>query len=87
MMIDGNRDVPAIELLDLTPRYGKRTAVDGLRLTIPSGTIFGLIGPNGAGKSTTIKMLIGMLSITSGSARILGIDVGAEPLKVKQRVG
>jgi ABC-2 type transport system ATP-binding protein len=78
---------PAIELTDLTKRYRDRTVVDRLCLSIPAGSTFGLIGPNGAGKSTTIRMLMGMLPITSGSARVLGHDVTAEPTRVKQRVG
>jgi ABC-2 type transport system ATP-binding protein len=78
---------PAIELVGLTKHFGRTPAVNDLSLTIPRGGAFGLIGPNGAGKSTTIKMLMGMLSITSGSARVLGVDVAADPVEVKQRVG
>jgi ABC-2 type transport system ATP-binding protein len=78
---------PDIELLHLTKRFGRTPAVDNLSLTIPRGSTFGLLGPNGAGKSTTIKMLMGMLSITSGTTRVLGIDVTANAVEVKQRVG
>ncbi len=78
---------PAIELTDLTRRYSGRAVVDRLSLSIPAGSTFGLVGPNGAGKSTTIKMIMGMLPMTSGSARVLGLDVAAEPARVKQRVG
>lgn len=78
---------PAIELTGLTKRFGRTLAVSDLSLTIPRGSTFGLLGPNGAGKSTTIKMLMGMLSITAGEARLLGIDVAADPIQVKQRVG
>ena len=81
------QDSPAIEIVGLTKRFGRTLAVNNLSLTIPRGSTFGLIGPNGAGKSTTIKMLMGMLSITSGEARVLGIDVTADPVEVKQRVG
>jgi ABC-2 type transport system ATP-binding protein len=80
-------DVPAIDLRGLTKRFGRALAVDDLSLRIPAGSTFGLLGPNGAGKSTTIKMLMGMLSITAGEARVLGIDVSKEPTAVKQRVG
>jgi ABC-2 type transport system ATP-binding protein len=83
----GEDPAPAIELSDLTKRYGDRTAVDRLSLSIPAGNTFGLIGPNGAGKSTTIKMLMGMLSITSGKARVLGIDAASDATRVKERVG
>jgi ABC-2 type transport system ATP-binding protein len=78
---------PAIELLHLTKRFGRTLAVDDLTLEIPRGSTFGLLGPNGAGKSTTIKMLMGMLSATAGSARVLGIDVRDDAAQVKQRVG
>ncbi len=78
---------PAIELIGLTKRFGRTLAVDRLSLTIPRGSVFGLLGPNGAGKSTTIKMLMGMLAPTDGQARVLGIDVAADPVEVKQRVG
>jgi ABC-2 type transport system ATP-binding protein len=78
---------PAIELLGLTKRFGRTLAVNNLSLEIPRGSTFGLLGPNGAGKSTTIKMLMGMLSPTAGHARVLGIDVRADPTQVKQRVG
>jgi ABC-2 type transport system ATP-binding protein len=86
-MIAENQDTFAVELSGLTKRYGGATVVDNLSLRIPRGCTFGLLGPNGAGKSTTIKMLMGMLSITSGTARVLGIDVSAEPARVQQRVG
>ena len=74
----------AVELTNLTKRYGATTAVDRLNLVIPRGTTFGLIGPNGAGKSTTLKMLMGMLRIDGGSARALGIDVSEDPAAVRR---
>ncbi len=77
----------AIQLLHVTKRYGRTTVVDDLTLAIPTGSTFGLLGPNGAGKSTTLKMLMGMLSLTAGQIRVLGIDVFAEPARMKQRVG
>jgi ABC-2 type transport system ATP-binding protein len=78
---------PAIELLGLTKRFGRTLAVRNVSLEIPRGSTFGLLGPNGAGKSTTIKMLMGLLSPTAGSARVLGIDCRADAVQVKQRVG
>ena len=78
---------PAIELAGLTKRFGRTLAVDDLSLQVVRGSTFGLIGPNGAGKSTTIKMLMGVLSPTAGEARVLGMDVPTEPVRVKQRVG
>jgi ABC-2 type transport system ATP-binding protein len=88
MSIPANTDnASAIELLGLTKRFGRTLAVDDLSLKVPRGSTFGLLGPNGAGKSTTIKMLMGMLSISAGEARVLGVDVQADPVQIKQRVG
>jgi ABC-2 type transport system ATP-binding protein len=81
------QDGPAIEIAGLTKRFGRTLAVDNLSLTIPRGSTFGLLGPNGAGKSTTIKMLMGMLSITGGAAHVLGLDVQADAVQIKQQVG
>ncbi len=81
------QDGPAIELVGLSKRFGRTLAVNNLSLKIPRGSTFGLLGPNGAGKSTTIRMLMGMLFLTSGEARLLGVDVAADPVQVKQRVG
>jgi ABC-2 type transport system ATP-binding protein len=78
---------PAIETRDLTKRFGDRAAVDHLSLNVPAGTTLGFIGPNGAGKTTTIKMLMGVLRPTGGSARILGTDVFTNPAELKQRIG
>ena len=86
-MISPAQDGPAIELVGLSKRFGHTLAVNNLSLTIPRGSTFGLLGPNGAGKSTTIRMLMGMLSFTGGQARVLGIDVVADAVQVKQRVG
>lgn len=62
----------AIEIKNLTKKYKNFTAVDSLNLTIPEGEFFGLLGSNGAGKTTTIKMLCGLLNLTSGDALMLG---------------
>jgi ABC-2 type transport system ATP-binding protein len=77
----------AVELVGVSKRYGRATVVDDLTLRIPCGGTFGLLGPNGAGKSTTIKMLMGMLAPSAGRIRVLGIDVAAQPARMKQRVG
>jgi len=66
---------PAIEATDLAKRYGDETAVDGLTLSIPDGTVYGFLGPNGAGKTTTMRMLTTLTTPTSGSARVAGADV------------
>ncbi len=77
----------AVETRRLTRNFGDATAVDALDLTVGAGTFFGFLGPNGAGKSTTIKMLTGLLKITSGSASILGFDVATQGVEVKRRIG
>jgi ABC-2 type transport system ATP-binding protein len=76
-----------IRLKDLTKRYGKFTAVDGISLDVPRGELFGLLGPNGAGKTTTMRMIAGILRPTSGSVHIGGVDVLQHPLEAKSRIG
>jgi ABC-2 type transport system ATP-binding protein len=76
-----------IRLAELTKRYGKFTAVDGITLHVPRGELFGLLGPNGAGKTTTMRMIAGILRPTSGSISIAGIDLLARPLVAKARLG
>lgn len=76
-----------IELQDLTKRYGKFTAVDRISLTIPRGELYGLLGPNGAGKTTTMRMIAGILQPTAGRVLIAGIDISADPIAAKQRLG
>jgi len=78
---------PAVELVRLTKRFGAFTAVDEVSLAVEEGEIFGFLGSNGAGKSTAIRMLCGLLAPTSGEARVLGLDVGREPERVKARIG
>ena len=78
---------PAISTKRLTKRYGSTTVVDELSLTVPRGIIFGFLGPNGAGKTTTIDLLLGLREPTAGSARVLGVDVVADPDLVRNQVG
>ncbi len=75
-----------VETQQLTKRYGERTAVDDLNLTIQEGEIFGLLGPNGAGKTTTILMLLGLTEPTAGGATVAGLDPQRDALKVKRIV-
>ena len=79
--------VLAIETRGLARAFGDLRAVDGIDLSVPSGSFFGFLGPNGAGKSTTIKCLTGLLRPTAGTMRILGIDPLADPIAVKKQVG
>jgi len=76
-----------IETFDLTRYYGRKLAVENLRMTVEKGEVFGFIGPNGAGKTTTIRMLSCLIQPTSGTARIGGHDVQEEPLEVKKIIG
>ena len=77
----------AIETAGLTKSYGKARGVVDLNLTVPSGEFFGFIGPNGAGKSTTIRTLLGFIAPTSGSARVLGMDIRKDREDILRAVG
>jgi ABC-2 type transport system ATP-binding protein len=77
----------AIETHGLTRRFGELTAVDGIDLAVPYGTLYGFLGPNGAGKSTTIKCLTGLLRPSEGTIRILGSDPADDGLAIKRQVG
>jgi ABC-2 type transport system ATP-binding protein len=76
-----------IETHELTKRFKKLTAVDGLDLSIRRGEIFGLLGPDGAGKTTTIRMLCAIMDPNEGSARVAGFDTVKEPEEIKKRIG
>ncbi|WP_326679048.1 ABC transporter ATP-binding protein [Streptomyces sp. NBC_01237] len=77
-----------IETRGLTKRYrGGQLAVDGLDLTVPGGSVFGFLGPNGSGKTTTIRMLMGLIDPTSGTARVLGRPMPAGARTVLPQVG
>jgi ABC-2 type transport system ATP-binding protein len=77
----------AIEVRDLTRRFGEFVAVDHVTFDVREGEIFGFLGSNGAGKSTTIRMLCGLLHPTSGRASVGGIDIASDPEGVKRRIG
>jgi ABC-2 type transport system ATP-binding protein len=79
--------VPVVDIQGLNVCYGKQVAVRNLSLTIPRGEVFGFIGPNGAGKTTTIKVLATLLKPTSGSVRVLGINVMLSPQSVRRNIG
>ena len=77
----------AIATWGLTKAFGAKIAVNGLNLVVKRGEFFGFLGPNGAGKSTTIKMMVGLLRPSSGSAFIGNIDVWRDPLRAKTAIG
>jgi len=74
---------PILEVENLVKKFGDNEAVKGVSFQVEEGEVFGLLGPNGAGKTTTISMLTGLLTPTSGTARIAGYDIMKEPQKVK----
>jgi ABC-2 type transport system ATP-binding protein len=78
---------PAVIARDLVRAFGQKMAVNHLNLTVQRGEFFGFLGPNGAGKSTTIKMLVGLLRPTAGSAWVAGVDVWKDPLKARSMMG
>ena len=77
----------AIEVRELTRRFGAFTAVDAITFDVREGEVFGFLGANGAGKTTAIKMLIGLLAPTSGEARVAGFDVLTQAEEVRRRIG
>lgn len=77
----------AVDIRELTRRFGALTAVSTLTLQIARGEVFGLLGPNGSGKTTTIRMLCGLLEPTSGTALVAGIDIRVAPERVKTHIG
>ena len=76
---------PAVQTVDLTKRFGHTVALAGLSMTVPRGEVFGFLGPNGAGKTTAVKLLLGLLTPTSGEGWLLGRPVG--DLQTRRRIG
>ena len=83
-MID---DAPAIDVRQISRRFGPKRALDGVSLAVPRGVVFGLIGENGAGKTTLIKHVLGLFRPQDGSVRIFGLDPVADPVGVLSRLG
>lgn len=78
---------PAIETETLCRRFGDRLAVDRVTLSVPRGAIYGFLGRNGAGKTTTLKMILGLLRPSAGTARVLGLDVHRQRMAAARQVG
>ena len=76
-----------INVSDLTRRFGAKTALASVSLSIPRGAVYGLVGANGAGKTTLIKHILGLLRAQSGSVRVFGLDPVADPVGVLSRIG
>ena len=79
--------LPAFAFERATKRYGDLLALSELTLEVAPGVVFALVGPNGAGKTTAIGLLTGLLAPTSGSAAVFGVDVAADPVEAKRRIG
>jgi ABC-2 type transport system ATP-binding protein len=77
----------AIEVLGLTKKFGDFIAVNNMNFEVSKGEIFGFLGPNGAGKTTTIRMLLGLLTPSSGTAKVIGLDVVKESEALRKRIG
>ena len=78
--------MPVAVVSNLTVRYGAKTAVDDLSVEVPEGCV-GLLGPNGAGKTTLLKTLLGFVTPTNGSGKVLGLDVATQGMQIRQRIG
>jgi ABC-2 type transport system ATP-binding protein len=76
-----------IDISNLTRRFGTRTALSSVSLSLPRGAVYGLVGANGAGKTTLIKHILGLLRAESGSVRVFGLDPVADPVAVLSRIG
>ncbi len=79
--------IPVLEVKNLSKSFGKLKAVDDVSFQVKRGSIFGLLGPNGSGKSTIIRMLLGILPPTSGSAHVLGMDSNRQAELIKPKIG
>ena len=77
----------AIAVRNLVKRFGDKTVVDHVTMTVAEGEIVGFLGPNGSGKTTTIRIMCGLLTPDAGEGEVLGYDLLAEPLKIKREVG
>ena len=82
---DGAHSV--VEIRNVTRRFGHKTALDNVSLTLPAGTVLGLVGENGAGKTTLIRHVMGLLRAEQGTVRVFGLDPVLEPVKVLSRIG
>ena len=81
------RRPPAIEIIGLRKAFGETTVLDGIDLTVATGSVFALLGPNGAGKSTTVNILSTLIAADGGSARVAGHDVDREAFAVRAAIG
>jgi ABC-2 type transport system ATP-binding protein len=78
---------PVIDISGLTRRFGDKTALDSVSLSLPRGAVYGLVGANGAGKTTLIRHIMGLLRAETGAVRVFGLDPVADPVAVLSRIG
>ncbi|HJQ19271.1 MAG TPA: ABC transporter ATP-binding protein [Gemmatimonadaceae bacterium] len=78
---------PVIRIENLTRRFGSKTALDSVSLSLPRGAVYGLVGANGAGKTTLIRHILGLLKAEHGTVRVFGLDPVADPVGVLSRIG
>ena len=78
---------PVVDVAHLVRRFGAKTALDSVSLSLPRGAVYGLVGANGAGKTTLIKHVLGLLRAESGTVRVFGLDPVVDPVGVLSRVG
>ena len=86
-MGDAEREAPALEVRELTRAFGVRKALDNVSFDLPARAFLSIFGPNGAGKTTLVKVLTTLLNPTSGTARVLGLDVVADAVEMRGRIG
>ncbi|MFZ5438791.1 MAG: ABC transporter ATP-binding protein [Myxococcota bacterium] len=79
--------MPAIELEHIVRDFGATRAVDGVSFSVEAGEVVGLLGPNGAGKTTTLRVLAGLLTPASGTARVAGLELSVAPLEARRHLG
>jgi len=79
--------ITALAVRGLTKRFGETIAVDGIDLTVPAGTFYGVVGPNGAGKTTTLSMVSGLLRPDRGHIEVCGVDAARDPVAAKRLMG
>lgn len=79
--------MPALEIKNFTKRYGQKTAVDNISLTVERGEFFGFLGPNGAGKTTTINCITGIGAFTEGTIQVFGLDVQKDYRAARKKIG
>jgi ABC-2 type transport system ATP-binding protein len=87
MAANGTLNGAAVQARGLVKRYGDVTAVAGVDIDVPEGTVLALLGPNGAGKTTTVRILTTLLVPDEGTATVAGVDVLADPQEVRRRIG